>query len=82
MLAIFLLVFSGLLIAVSAAACHGHRRAVAMGVGALSAWLLWKGAGGLGRSPLVNGLLALVAVELGAFLGAYGLMRHDGSATA
>ena len=81
MLAISLLVISGLLIALSASACHEHRRFVAMGIGALSAWMLWHGASGLRWDLLVNGLVALVAVELGAVCGAYGLDRPDRAVT-
>jgi hypothetical protein len=82
MIAISLLVSSGLLIALSASACHRHRRFVAMSVGALSAWLLWRGASGLDWHLAVNGVVVLVAVELGALVGAYGLGRPDDSAPA
>jgi hypothetical protein len=75
MLAIFLLVLSGLLIAASAAACRGHRRLTAMGIGVASAWLLWRGVARLDWHLLVNGVVALVAVEFGALVGAYRLGR-------
>jgi hypothetical protein len=75
MLAISLLVLSGLLIATSAAACRRHRRLTAMGVGVASAWLLWRGVDRLHWHLLVNGVVAVVAVELGALVGAYRMAR-------
>jgi hypothetical protein len=82
MLAILILVFSGLLIAVSASACRHHRRFTAMAVGVLSALLLWRGVDGLDWHLLVNGMVVLLAVELGAFVGAYGLQEPDDGAAA
>ena len=82
MFAILVLVLSGLVIAVSAAACQRHHRLTAMAMGAFAAALLWRGADRLDWHALVNVVVAVVCVELGALLGAFGLREHDNSAAA
>ena len=75
MLAILILVLSGLLLAASAVAVRRHRRLTAMGAAVASAWLLWRGIDRLDWHLVVNGVVVVLAVELGALVGAYHLSR-------
>jgi hypothetical protein len=75
MFAIFILMLSGLFLGAAAVAGRRHRRLAAAGAAVASALLLWRGIDRLDWHLVVNGLVVVVAVELGALVGAYYLSR-------